>query len=302
MHISLKNRIKRIANIRRRPDLSLRYMTNKDGLLEVSDQNSHAFWQDPYHFLLTIPWSGFLLLITLGYLALNFIFAFAYWLGGDCIANANVFLDKFFFSVQTFASIGYGAMYPNSIYAHIIVTLESIVSLTGIAVMTGLSFARFSRPTTRLLFSKVAVITRLNDRPTLMFRAANQRTNQILEAQMHCYLFRDEITLEGKAMRRIYDLKLLRSQTPNFMLTWTVMHQIDENSPIYGMTDEDLRKTNTTLTVILSGIDDTVSQMVHARHIYAPKNILFNKQLVDIIFHTEQGNRYIDYKLFHDVE
>jgi inward rectifier potassium channel len=300
----MKIRFKNIGKIRRKPDFSLRHIINQDGRFEVSSLNWHTFWRDPYHLMLTLPWSGFLLLITLGYLALNLMFAFAYWFGGDCIANAQPesLLDRFFFSVQTLASIGYGAMYPKTIYANVIVTIESIAGLTGIAVMTGLSFARFSKPTARILFSKVAVITSHNNVPTLMFRAANRRSNLILEAQMHCYLFRDETTLEGKAMRRIYDLKLVRSQTPNFMLTWTVMHQIDDLSPIYGMSPDDFERTNTLLTIILSGIDETVSQMVHARHVYTHKSILTNKQLVDVIFHYDDGNRYIDYKLFHDVE
>jgi inward rectifier potassium channel len=300
----MKNRLNNIRKRLRKPDSSLRHIINQDGQFDVANLNWHTFWLDPYHLMLTLPWSGFLLLITLGYLALNLIFAIAYWFGGDCIANAQPesFLDRFFFSVQTLASIGYGVMYPKSIYANTIVTIESIVGLTGIAVMTGLSFARFSRPTARILFSKVAVITNHNNLQTLMFRAANQRSNLILEAQMHCYLFRDETTLEGKSMRRIYDLKLVRSQTPNFMLTWTVMHQIDDHSPMYGMTHEDFIRTNTTLTIILSGIDETVSQMVHARHVYTQKTILTNKQLVDVIFHSGDGNRYINYNLFHDVE
>lgn len=300
----MQKRFKYIRKKPRKQDFSVRHIINQDGRLEVTAVTWHSFWRDPYHLLLTIPWSGFLLLITLGYLGLNLIFALAFLMGGDCIANAgqDSLLDRFFFSVQTLASIGYGVMYPKTIYANTIVTLESIVGLTGIAVMTGLSFARFSRPTARILFSKVAVITSHNNQPTLMFRAANQRANQILEAQMHCYLFRDEITLEGKAMRRIYDLNLVRKQTPNFMLTWTVMHQINEQSQLFAVTPEELIQTNTMLIIILSGIDETVAQMVHARHVYRAKDILINKQFVDVIFNTSDGNRYIDYKLFHDVE
>jgi len=300
----MKNRFRRTGSFPGKLNLSFRHIVNQDGKFEVTGLNWRKLWRDPYHLMLTIPWSGFFLLITLGYLVLNLLFALAYLAGGDCIANArpDSVLDRFFFSVQTLASIGYGVMYPKTVYANTMVTLESIVGLTGIAVMTGLSFARFSRPTARILFSKVAVITRHNDIPTLMFRAANERTNLILEATMHCYLFRDEITREGKSMRRIYDLKLVRSQTPNFMLTWTVMHQIDETSPLSGMTAADFKRTNTTLTIILSGIDETVSQMVYARHVYIPKHILTEKQFVDVIFHTENGNRYIDYSLFHDVE
>lgn len=297
----MKHRFKNIGINRAKP---LRRIVNQDGRFEVAGVTWRAFLRDPYHLMLTIPWSGFLLLITSGYLGLNLLFAFAYLAGGDCIANAkpDSLADSFFFSVQTMASIGYGALYPKTLYANALVTLESIFGLTGMAVVTGLSFARFSRPTARILFSKVAVIASHNNQPTLMFRAANKRTNQILEARMHCYLFRDEVTLEGKAMRRIYDLDLVRNQTPNFMLTWTVMHHIDARSPLHGMNPEDMVRANVTLTIVLSGIDETVSQMVHAHYVYAPKDILINKQFADVIFHTGDGGRYIDYNFFHDVE
>ncbi|WP_026103954.1 ion channel [Anabaena sp. PCC 7108] len=263
----------------------------------------HSYWRDPYHLLLTIPWVGFLILICVFYVAINALFASAYWLGGDCIANAQPgsFADAFFFSVQTLASIGYGAMYPKTTYANIIVTIEAMIGVVGIAVMTGLAFARFSRPTARVIFSRVAVITPHQGVPTLAFRTANQRRNMILEAQMRMYLMRDEITVEGYSMRRIYDLKLLRHQTPNFSLSWLVMHIIDESSPLYGMTAELLTQTNSLLMVSVSGIDETVAQVVHARHSYSANQILWNRRFVDIMHHTPDGHRYVDYNHFHDV-
>jgi len=263
----------------------------------------HSYWRDPYHLLLTIPWAGFVLLICAFYVAINTLFALAYLLGGDCIANARPgsFFDAFFFSVQTLASIGYGAMYPKTSYANMIVTIEAIVGVMGIAVMTGLAFARFSRPTARVMFSRVAVILPHEGVPTLMFRTANQRRNSILEAQMRVYLMRDEITAEGQFMRRIYDLKLVRQQTPGFALTWSVMHVIDESSPLYGMTPESLSQTNSLLMISLTGIDETVAQVVHARHSYAANDILWNSRFVDILHHAADGHRYIDYNQFHDV-
>lgn len=276
----------------------------RDGKFEIIGMGAwHSYWRDPYHLLLTISWAGFLSLICSFYITINILFALAYWIGGDCIANARPgsFLDVFFFSVQTLASIGYGAMYPKTTYANIVVTIEAMIGLMGIAVMTGLAFARFSRPTARVLFSRVAVITPHNAMPTLIFRSANQRRNMILEAQMRVYLMRDEVTLEGKFMRRFYDLKLLSSQTPSFTLSWSVMHVIDEFSPLYGMTAESLTQTNTMLIISLSGIDETVAQVVHARHSYAANEILWNNQFVDIMHHTPDGHRYIDYNRFHDV-
>jgi inward rectifier potassium channel len=263
----------------------------------------YSYWRDPYHLLLTIPWTGFLFLIAVAYIATNAVFALAYLAGGNCIENARPgsFLDVFFFSVQTLASIGYGAMYPKTIYANIIVTIEAMAGLMGIAVMTGLAFARFSRPTARVLFSRVAVITPHDGEPTLMFRTANQRRNLILEAQMRVYMMRDEMTVEGDYIRRIYDLKLRRNQSPSFTLTWLAMHTIDEYSPLFGMTTESLVQTNTTLVVSVSGIDETVAQVVHARHTYGATDILWNYQFVNIMHDTEDGHRYIDYQGFHDV-
>lgn len=276
----------------------------QDGRFEVLGMNVwYSYWRDPYHLLLTIPWPGFLGLIALFYLTTNALFALAYLAGGDCIANARPgsFLDAFFFSVQTLASIGYGAMFPKTTYANIIVTIEAMMGLVGIAVLTGLAFARFSRPTARVIFSRVAVIAPHNRVPTLMFRAANKRRNQILEAQLRVYLMRDEVTTEGQFIRRFHELNLLRNQTPSFTLSWTAMHPIDELSPLYGMTPESLVATKTSIVVSLSGIDETVAQVLHARQTYAAHEILWNNQFVDIFYHTSDGHRYIDYNYFHDV-
>ncbi|HLO83906.1 MAG TPA: ion channel [Nostocaceae cyanobacterium] len=284
--------------------LPLIHIKINNGDFEIAGMGAWYYYlRDPYHLLLTLPWSGFFFLICIFYLAINSLFACLYLLGGDCIANAQSgsFADAFFFSVQTLASIGYGAMYPKTTYANIIVTIEAIVGVVGIALMTGLAFARFSRPTARVMFSHQAVITSYEGLPTLMFRTANQRRNIIIEAQMRVYLMRDEISTEGHFMRRIHDLKLIRNQTPSFMLSWSVMHVIDETSPLYGMTPESLAKTNSLLLVSLTGLDETVAQIVHARKTYTSNQILWNAQFVDIMHHTPDGHRYVDYKHFHDV-
>jgi inward rectifier potassium channel len=273
-----------------------------DGRFEIVGIGAwYSYWRDPYHLLLTIPWIGFLAVIASLYLGTNLLFTLAYVAGGNSVANAKSFLDVYFFSVQTLASIGYGAMYPQTLYANIIVTIEAMTSLVSIAVMTGLAFARFSRPTARVVFSQVATVAPHEGIPTLIFRAANQRRNQILEAQMHVYFMRDEVTAEGQAMRKIYDLQMIRSQTPSFTLSWAAMHAIDQSSPLYGISPESLVKTNSSIVISLSGIDETVAQVVYARHIYAAQDILFNTRFVDIIHRTPDGHRYIDYKNFHDV-
>ncbi len=263
----------------------------------------HSYWRDPYHLLLTIPWAGFLFCIMFMYVILNTFFALAYLAGGDGIGNAQPgnFWDAFFFSVQTLASIGYGVLYPQTFYTNAIVTVEAFVELLGFALVTGLAFARFSQSNARVAFSRFAVITPYNDVPTLMFRTANQRGNQIVEAQMRAYLLRNEVSLEGQFMRRLYPLRLLRSQTPSFSLSWTAIHPIDSESPLRNQTMESLAQLNSQIVISLSGIDETVAQAVHARHLYQPQEILWNYKLVDIIHETESGDHYINISSFHEV-
>lgn len=265
---------------------------------------SRSLWSDLYHFLLALPWSGFLGLIALLYLAINTLFALAYLLGGDCIQNARPgsFIDAFSFSVQTMATIGYGAMYPTTTYAHSLVAFEALVGLLGFAMATGLMFARFSRPTARVLFSRIAAIAPQNGVPTLMFRTANQRRNQILEANIWVALARSELNEEGQFMRRIHDLKLIRNRTPIFALSWTVMHPIDQNSPLWGATPESLDKQAAEIIVTLTGLDDTFSQTVHARHSYIAAEILWDRYFVDLFSQDPDGRYAIDYRHFHHVK
>ncbi len=265
--------------------------------------SSHSYWSDLYHLLLTIHWTWFIGLICLGYIAINSGFALLYLAGGNCLKNSipNSFLNAFFFSVQTMATIGYGSVYPDGLYANIIVVVEALVGLILTAMATGLMFARFARPTSKILFSQVAVITNHNDIPTLMFRAANERQNTILEAKMSAVILRDEISKEGSVMRRFHDLKLTRSETPIFSLTWMAMHIIDETSPLYGFNMESFDEMDAEIIVTLSGTDETFSQTIHARHSFIAGEIIWNMKFVDIITRLESGGRTIDYRLFHQI-
>ncbi len=289
-----------LNGLRRRPVVHIKIQTGRFKIVGLGAW--YSYWRDPYHLLLTVPWTGFIAIISLLYFATNMLFALLYLLQPGSVTNTNPgsFSDAFFFSVQTLATIGYGVMAPQTFYSNTIVTIEAMAGLVGVALMTGLSFARFSRPTARVLFSRPAVVMPYEGIPTLMFRTANQRRNQILEAQMQVYLMRDDVSSEGHAMRRFYDLKLLRRQTPSFTLSWTLMHPIDSSSPLYGMTTESLLRTNVTIVASLSGIDETVTQTIHARHVYAPQDILWNHCLADIFYNTEDGHRYIDYSYFHE--
>ncbi|MDX2232181.1 MAG: ion channel [Leptolyngbyaceae cyanobacterium bins.349] len=274
-----------------------------DGRISILRLGEHRPLSDVYHLLLIMPWWKFLGLIGGLYLTTNFGFAIAYVLGGDVIANARPgsLTDAFFFSVQTMATIGYGAMYPKTMYANVLVAIEAFVGLLGVAMATGLMFARISRPTAQVLLSKTAIIMPYNGVPTLMFRAANKRGNQILEARLWVTLIRDEVTDEGYPMRRIYDINLIRNHSPFFVLTWTGMHPLDENSPLYGATPESLTASNAEILVSLTGIDETVAQTVHARQLYPVRHILWHHQFADIFSIAPNGQRIIDYTHFHDV-
>ena len=258
---------------------------------------------DLYHGVLTMPPWALALALAGVYVAANAIFASLYVLdpGGVEGARPGSFGDAFFFSVETLSTIGYGAMSPRSAYANMVVTGEAFTGLGFAAVMTGLIFARISRPTARVLFSKVAVITTYEGQPTLMIRAANQRGNQILQAEVTVDLLRQITSPEGHHMRRFQQLPMVRSRTPMFALSWTMMHVIDEHSPLYGVTAEKLIAWEAELVVMLSGVDEIFAQRIHARHSYLADEILWNRRFEEILSTDEDGRRVVNYHRFHDV-
>ncbi|MGZ3460334.1 MAG: ion channel, partial [Archangium sp.] len=215
--------------------------------------------RDIYYYFVSGSWWRLLGAFVVTYLSINLLFACAYLAAGGVQNVApGSFADPFFFSVQTFATIGYGGMFPTGLAAHLLVTGESMLGLIYVAMGTGLVFAKFSRPRARVLFSKVAVIAPRNGVPTFMFRAANERVNHIVEAQMTVALLRTEHTLEGERIRRIIDLPLVRSQSPVFMLSWTVMHPVTPDSPLFGATPESLAEQQAEVIVTLTGMDEAM--------------------------------------------
>jgi len=271
---------------------------------ERARQALRATRTDPYHALLTAGWAAFFGLLGAAYVVFNLVFAFLYRLQDASIFNAKPgsFADAFFFSVQTMATIGYGDMHPATLYANILVTVEVLFGLAGFALATGLIFARFSRPTARIMFSRNAVVAAYDGQRMLMFRAANQRRNRILEAQSSLMLVRNEWTKEGTVMRRFYELKVTRSHNPTFALTWTVMHPIDDQSPLRGATPESLKEHEAEIVVTLFGVDESFSQTIHARYGYPADHIRWGWRFVDIIGRTPEGRLTIDYEKFHDME
>jgi inward rectifier potassium channel len=260
--------------------------------------------RDLYHSLLVASWAQFFALVLVAYLGANVAFALGYLSIGDGIEEARPgsFTDAFFFSVQTMATIGYGKMAPRGVPANLLVTFEALVGLLGLALVTGLVFAKFSRPTARVVFSRNAVVTTFDGVPSLLVRMANERGNQIAEAQAHLVLLRTERTPEGEEVRRVHDLRLRRSQSAFFAFTWLVVHPITPESPLHGETSESLRARDVDLVASVTGLDETLGQTVHARHAWTPESVLFDHHFADVLVPVADGRRAIDYRRFHDVE
>jgi inward rectifier potassium channel len=260
-------------------------------------------WRDVYHLLIATTWPRFLGVIVAGYATLNALFATLYASVPGAVANARAgsILDAFFFSVQTLATIGYGSMYPATLYANVLVALESTVGVLALPIVTGLVFAKFARPTARVLFSQHALITCRDGVQSLVFRMANARRNQIVEAHARVVLVRHETTAEGERLRRLHDLALVRSESPIFALTWAVVHPITATSPLAGATPALLAEWDAEIVVSVVGIDDTLSQTVHARWSYVASEIVWDRQFADVLSVLPDGRRQIDYTKFHQL-
>ncbi|WP_245004445.1 ion channel [Paraburkholderia sacchari] len=259
-------------------------------------------WRDFYHFALTMRWSTFFASLAGLFALLNGLFACFYELGTASIANQNPhgFLGAFFFSIETMATVGYGDMHPQTIYAHLVASLEIFVGMSSVALATGLVFARFSRPRAKILFANQVVVHPIEGRMTLMARAANARQNVIAEAQAKLRLIRVETSSDGYTARRIYDLKLVRSEHPLFTLGWNIMHIIDESSPLFGATPELLASQGAVLHIVIEGSDESTAQTMQARYIWSDTQIRWQHRYVDLMSELN-GVSTIDYTHFHEV-
>ena len=259
---------------------------------------------DLYHAVLGQSWLGLTSIVFAGFILGNAIFSLAYWLVPGSIANAKPgsLLDAFFFSVETMATIGYGEMAPSNTYAHVVVTIEAFVGVVAFALVAGITFAKFSRPTAKVLFADKAVISKRNGVPYLMFRMANWRHNAIVQANLTVTILVDETTTEGEFLRRLVDLPLERSETPFFTLTWTAMHKIDESSPFYGPDAfERLIAKQAEIILAFNGTDERLAQPVHASYGYKMQDIILDARFADVLTLLPSGVRLIDYRRFHSV-
>lgn len=262
---------------------------------------------DVYHFVLTRSWLQFFLLVAAVFLVVNTLFALVYLSQPGAIQNAKPgsFEDHFFFSVHTLATIGYGSMAPQTRFANVVVTFEAFLGLIFVALMTGLTFAKFARPRAQVLFASRMVVQPRDGVPHLQFRVANWRHNQIVEAQLAVMLLVMETTKEGETLRRPVPLELVRAKNAMFSLSWLAMHRIDESSPFHGDRDEVLRRLRAQgaeIFVSLSGLDETMGQQIVARQRYRLDDIVWDARYADILSIDASGRRTVDYHKFHDVE
>jgi inward rectifier potassium channel len=270
----------------------------------ITEGIARGVLQDLFHYFMAVSWPQLFATFAAFFLAFDVLFGFLYHLAPGCIANLNPpgFAGAFFFSVETLATVGYGEMHPQTLYGHVIAMIEIFVGLMSLALITGIMFARFSRPRARFLFTRNAVVRPIDGKSTLLFRAANQRQNVVQNASAQLRMLRNEVTEEGYRIRRVIDLELIRSQHPLFVLGWTIMHVIDEKSPLASETAESLQRTEATFVLSLSGTDENTGQMLMARAEYSSSDIRWNSTFHDILEEAEDGTLHIDYGKFHDVE
>lgn len=257
-------------------------------------------FSDLYLDLLRVPWWVDLLCLSALFLLLNLLFAFGYLaVGGITGARQGSLADHFFFSVQTMGTIGYGVMHPSTAPAEALVTCQVIVGVSLIALASGILFAKFSVPRARMQFAESATMSPFDGVPMLMFRIGNERASQIIEAQVRVVLLRTERTVEGVVYYRMRDLKLERDRSPALARSWTVMHRIEESSPLYGATPETLERDEVELMLTVVGIDETSAQNIHARHTYAHQEVRWGARHADMLSERSDGRLQLDMREFH---
>lgn len=289
---------------------SRKRLLNRDGTFNVVRDGLHPLSSlSLYHWSLTISWPAFLGSVALLYLGINALFAGGFLLCGSsalqattAAAEQNAFLRAFFFSVQSFTTIGYGNVVPVGLAANFLVTLLALINIVGIALATGIVFARFSRPTAKIIYSRNAIVAPYRAGTALEFRIANQRSSQIIEIEAKVILSRIE-DVGGTTARRFYDLRLERTRVTFFALSWTIVHPIDVASPLYDLTERDLLDSDAEILILLKGTDEASSQIVHSRSSYKADEIIWNARFTNIFMRTDrEGVVGMDVSRIHDLQ
>lgn len=268
-------------------------IVRKDGSLNIQNSSANVKWDDLYHDLIRLTWLRFTIWFGVVFFLINCFFGMIYlqipadqFEGLRHDSGWSRFLESFFFSVQTLGTIGYGHVSPTGTLANVVVTFECYTGLFIVALMTGLIFSRFSKPHVKVVFSENAVIRKFDDLPCLMFRIANERQNHITDARVKVHLVMDD---PRTGYREFTELKLERNESPLFALSWTIAHDLDQTSPLFGLEKSELQKRSAEIIVSFSGTDATLSQVIYAKSSYTIDEVLIDHDFVDVIERAPDG-------------
>jgi inward rectifier potassium channel len=268
----------------------------------VAEGQRLKFLADISHRCMTASWPAFIGGAVLVFIAFNALFAAFYMFGNQPISNVpgGDYIDYVYFSIETLSTAGYGDMHPQTHYGHFIAAVELFTGIFSMSLMTGLIFARFSRPNARLMFADHPVVSNNEGKLTLMVRLANERHNIIGNATAKLWLLRNEVSREGRTFRRFYQLPLVKHEHPALALSWTLYHTLDETSLLHGLDADGLEAAEVSLVVVVTGYDVVAAQTIHARRTYNHSEILFGQRYADILDTSEDGRIRIDYNRFHE--
>jgi len=284
-----------MANQRqRRRDRPVPVLRGNFGLLMMGASRFDI--RDPYHFAVSLSWPGFTLMLLAAWVVINLGFAALYWLAPGSVANAapGGFADAFFFSIETLATVGYGVMAPATTYGHIVSAAEVVSGTVFTAIFTGLLFVRFSRPKAKIAYADDAVVTTYNGRHTLMVRLSNARMTLMTNANARLFVLLAENTEEGASFRRIHELPLMQPHLPLFVMPWTLMHVIDETSPLWGHDPATLADEGARLFLTLEARDQALAAVVHDMNYYEPEHIRFGMRYADAVTRDASGQTIAD--------
>lgn len=286
-------------------------LLNRDGTFNVRREGL-GIWElvSVYHYLLSLSWPRFLSYVAASYIVLNAIFAGLFVAAGahalTSFAGETMplrFADAFFFSVHTLATIGYGNIAPANLAANVLVTIESLVGLLGFSIIAGIMFARFARPVARIVFSDKALIAPYHGKTAFMFRVVNQKSNELVQLEAKVILARRKRGGLTREDREFIPLKLERDRVVIFPLSWTVVHPIDELSPLYGQSEEELLASDAEFLILLNGFDETFSQTVHTRSSYEAEEVVWGAKFRSMFNPPRpDGTISVDIRKLHEIE
>jgi inward rectifier potassium channel len=287
---------------------SLKERMSRSRVVQLGDREIVAeglrlsFWADISHRCMTASWPSFIGGAVLVFIVFNVAFGLLYWLGDNPVSNVtrSDYIDYVYFSIETLSTAGYGDMHPQTHYGHFIATVELFTGIFSMSVMTGLIFARFSRPRARLLFANNPVISTREGKSNLMMRLANERHNVIGNATARLWVIKNIVNGDGETLRRFTELSLEKNEHPALALTWTLFHVLDETSPLYNLDVDGMKAASVALVLVVTGYDVVAAQTIHARRTYDHTDIRFGQRYADILEELEGGRVRINYSKFHD--